>query len=107
MKVKVSCLARCIILQVAALATLSLISPSEQVTALSTVQAHYLNVLPAFWNSFSIISLLLIPELMILQQCFHQQQSAYPFFMTQSKNFLDLHTSNSSIWAPEPHLGVP
>lgn len=67
------------ILQVAALATLSLISTPEQVTALSTVQANHLNVYPAFWNSFSIISLLLIPELMILQQGFHQQGTAYPF----------------------------
>lgn len=76
------------ILQVAALATLSLISISEQVTALSTVQDNYLNVYPAFWNSFSIINLLLIPELMILQQCFHQQGSAYPFLQPRVKTFL-------------------
>lgn len=68
------------ILKVAALATLSLISVlQEQITALSTVQANHLNVYPASWIIFfSIVSLLLTPELMILQQCLPQQRSPYP-----------------------------
>lgn len=67
------------ILKVAALATLSLILVlQEQITALSTVQANHLNVYPASWIFFSIVSLLLISELMILQQCFSQQRSPYP-----------------------------
>lgn len=52
MKVKVSCLATSIP-KVAALAALSLIPVSqEQITALSTVQAHLLNVYLASWNLF-------------------------------------------------------
>lgn len=86
------------ILQVAALATLSPISTSEQVTALMFIQLFGILflLLVCYWYWANDFTAVLLPTGKCLS-----------FFMTQSENFLDLRTSNSSIWAPEPHLGAP